>query len=159
MPGHIHLSKQPSNKSSTIPSMDKINPPGGGGNTAMGGGGSSGVVNAGGAAGSGSVMRPTRLTQPEKLLQLAATTQLGRLADKYSPHGQSSMKEKKNEEKSQQSLQSSQSSSTSTTPIDNPTQLPIIGKPRSRTKRQSSSGSATSDHTITPPDSPDSRKK
>ena len=91
----MHTNKQLSNKASTIPSsMDKIIPPGGGGVT-MTTSGSSGSVNAAGTAGSSGVMRPTRLTQPEKLLQLAATTQLGRLADKYSPHGQSSVKEKK----------------------------------------------------------------
>lgn len=81
--GHASLTKQQSIKSNTIPMADKNS-------TMMGGGAGMGV-------GGSSVARPTRLTQPEKLLQLAATTQLGRLADKYSPHGQSnnSMKEKK----------------------------------------------------------------
>ena len=91
--GHIPLSKQVSNKASTIPSTNTINPSVAGSANSVSTG-SSGVTS-GGAAGSGGVTRPTRLTQQEKLLQLAATTQLGRLADRYSPHGQSSLKDKK----------------------------------------------------------------
>ncbi|XP_033639628.1 ral GTPase-activating protein subunit alpha-2-like isoform X1 [Asterias rubens] len=92
-------------------------------------------------ASGGGVQRPTRLSQPDKLITLAASTgQVQRMAP-------GSVDEKG----------SSDPASASTTPVDSTTATTPQAKARARTKRASSSGSMNSEST--PPESPADTKK
>ncbi len=89
----------------------------------------------------GTVQRPTRLSQPDKLIMLAASTgQIQRTAP-------GSVEEKG----------STDPGSTSSTPVDPTTATTPQAKARARTKRASSSGSMNSEST--PPESPADTKK